>query len=55
MVEIRVQQSLQIYERNAGIVSDKICKELEETGMRGKGWKGGDSGIFGNSTFVCGQ
>lgn len=43
MVEVRVQESFPICETNAGIMSDKLCKELEETGMRGKGWKGADS------------
>lgn len=54
MVEIRVRESFQIYERNAGIMCDKLCKELEETGMRGKGWKGADSlGIASLSVGSC--
>lgn len=55
MVEVRVQESFQTYERNTGIMSDKLCEELEETGMRGKGWERSDSGTFGNSIWICGQ
>lgn len=39
MVEVRVQESFQICESNAGIVSDKLYKEPGETGMRGKNGK----------------